>query len=155
VPHVSRGVNCASKPAIVSQLEVASWKQYLENPKRPEIVPSRPSNLRSIYELFCELCEIMHRGMYILYAPQNELNSSHVLDIYKSYTAWYNSLPELLHVQPNSTPTVLFVQYFNHSSAILSPFTNFSLKYNLPFRRPHAVSSFHSPTLPQFANPTT
>lgn len=82
LPHVSRDANYASKPAMVPQLEVASWNQYLENPKPPEIASSQPSNLRSIYKHFCELCEIMHRGMYILYAPQNELNSNHVLDIY-------------------------------------------------------------------------
>jgi hypothetical protein len=69
------------------------------------------SNARSVAVAICELFEVVHHSLYVLYVPGRLLSKRDVLDIYTQYLAWYNSLPTALRLGKNSTPSVLFMQW--------------------------------------------
>jgi hypothetical protein len=70
----------------------------------------QPSNVRSVYKCFCELSELVHQSLYILYSPGRPLTSRDLLIIYTQYLNWYDKIPEVLRLGHNFTPAVLFAQ---------------------------------------------
>lgn len=71
---------------------------------------TQPSNVRSVFKAFCELSEIIHRCLYILYTPGREVTSRLLLPVYTDYLRWYESLTPALRLGQNFTPAVLFAQ---------------------------------------------
>lgn len=68
------------------------------------------SNVRSVYQCFCELNEIVLQSLYVLYSPVQGLTAAKMLQIYHQYLDWYDQLPEAMRLGHNSTPAVLFTQ---------------------------------------------
>ena len=68
------------------------------------------SNVRSVYKCFCELSELVHQSLYVLYSPVRRLTSWNLLGIYSQYLDWYDRIPEVLRLGHNFTPAVLFAQ---------------------------------------------
>ena len=116
-----------AKPAIVDHVEKSSWVPYTDDgditkqlreyrrlttdPGAPlERNCTQPSNVRSVYRTFCELSEIVHKALYVFYAPGTPLTSKSLLDIYTQYLSWYDAIPEALRLGHNFTPAVLFAQ---------------------------------------------
>jgi hypothetical protein len=46
----------------------------------------------------------------VTYADTDPVHSRDILDLYTRILGWYSSLPEVLRLGENSTPSVLFVQ---------------------------------------------
>ncbi|PBP21844.1 fungal specific transcription factor domain-containing protein [Diplocarpon rosae] len=73
----------------------------------------QPSNVRSVYKTFCELSEIVHQSLYLLYTPGKPVTSRNLNKIYTAYIRWYAAIPDTLRLGTNFTPSVLFAQYVN------------------------------------------
>jgi hypothetical protein len=71
---------------------------------------TQPSNVRSVYKTFCELAEIVHKSLYVLYAPGTPVTSTRLLGAYTLYLRWYDAIPTTLRLGQNFTPAVLFAQ---------------------------------------------
>ncbi len=99
-----------AKPPIIDEVESSEWVPYTDDGV-PEIkYANQPSNVRSVYKCFCELAELVHQSLYVLYVPGRNLTSSELLTVYTRYLNWYSSLPESLRLGHNFTPAVLFAQ---------------------------------------------
>jgi hypothetical protein len=115
------------KPAIVEDIEKRSWVPYADNGNIHRPPPNtkgltsgggvplerdfiQPSNVHSVYKAFCELSEIVHKSLYVLYTPGNHCTSKSLVGVYTIYLHWYDGIPEVLRLGQNSTPSVLFVQ---------------------------------------------
>jgi hypothetical protein len=70
----------------------------------------QPSNVHAVYKSLCELSTIIHSTLYVTYADTDPVHSRDILDLYTRILGWYSSLPEVLRLGENSTPSVLFVQ---------------------------------------------
>jgi hypothetical protein len=70
----------------------------------------QPSNLRSVYDTFCELSEKVHNALYTLYSPDSEVTGRALIALYNEYIQWYDTIPENLRLGHNYTPAVLFAQ---------------------------------------------
>lgn len=75
--------------------------------------------MRSVYKCFCELSELVHQSLYILYSPGRPLTSRDLLGIYTQYLNWYDSIPEVLRLGHNFTPAVLFAHMYYHFAILL------------------------------------
>lgn len=75
-----------------------------------QLLYQQPSNVRSVYQCFCELSELVHKGLYTLYAPGDPLTARDILSIYTQHLTWYDHIPEVLKLGYNFTPAVLFTQ---------------------------------------------
>ena len=69
------------------------------------------SNIRSVFDSFCELSKVVHQSLYDLYSPVVATTSRGLLNIYIKYLNWYDHIPEALRLSVNFTPAVLFMQY--------------------------------------------
>ena len=127
LPHFSKDTRLMAKPAIVDHVERSSWVPYTDHGDITEQLPeyraltadpgaplerncTQPSNVRSVFKTFCELSEIVHRALYVLYTPGTHLNIKSLLDVYTQYLRWYEVIPEALRLGQNFTPAVLFAQ---------------------------------------------
>jgi hypothetical protein len=63
-----------------------------------------------VYKCFCELSELVHRSLYILYAPDQAVTGPKLQKIYSDYINWYGQIPDVLRLGTNFTPSVLFAQ---------------------------------------------
>jgi hypothetical protein len=70
----------------------------------------QPSNIRAVYNSLCELSTIIHSALYVVNVDANSSSSQDILDRYTQMLGWYGSLPEVLRLGGNSTPSVLFAQ---------------------------------------------
>jgi hypothetical protein len=110
LPNLSRCCRLVVKPIIIEEIESSEWLPYTDR-GAPEVrSANQPSNVRSVYRCFCELSELVHQSLYILYTPGRHLTSNELLTIYTRYLNWYSSLPEALRLGHNFTPAVLFGQ---------------------------------------------
>lgn len=76
-----------------------------------ETACTQPSNVRSVYKTFCELSEIVHKSLYMLYTPGKPVTSQSLNNVYTEYIRWYSEIPSTLRLGHNFTPSVLFAQY--------------------------------------------
>ena len=97
-------------PTIVQNEEQSEWLPYTGNETPQDKNLYQPSNVHSMYKGFCELSMIIHNTQYELYAGVRPLTTRAILDQYTAYLAWYDSLPAVLRLGENSTPSVFFTQ---------------------------------------------
>jgi hypothetical protein len=114
------------KPAIITDIEDTPWTIHADDGRLPMRKSSgrrvtqlgtirkrafeQPSNVRSVFKCFCELSELAHESLYVLYSPSTPLTSRDLLDVYTKYLHWYGSLPQAFRLGENFTPAVLFAQ---------------------------------------------
>lgn len=70
---------------------------------------SQPSNLQSVFVMFCDLSLLVHKSLYVMYAGKAATAAS-LLTTYTQYLEWYDHMPHTLKLGENSTPAVLFAQ---------------------------------------------
>ena len=99
-----------AKPAIVDDIEVGEWLPVTEAEAASAASQGQPSNLRTVYNSFCELAEIVNDNLFTMHAPGRRLNSQNVLAAYTKYLSWYSAMSDELRLGQNFTPSVLFVQ---------------------------------------------
>ena len=76
--------------------------------KMPDL--RQPSDMRAVYKSLCELSTLIHSTLYVTYAGADSVHSRDVIDLYTRMLGWYSSLPMVLRLGENSTPSVLFIQ---------------------------------------------
>ncbi|PQE05629.1 fungal specific transcription factor protein [Rutstroemia sp. NJR-2017a BBW] len=144
LPQFSQLSSLDVKPAIVDTVEASSWIPYTDNGKRfhsnralrlnnlgapLERNCTQPSNIRSVYKTFCELSEIVHNSLYLLYTPGSNFTSHDLLELYTSFLHWYDLIPATLRLGHNFTPFVLFSHMYYHYAILLlfRPFVKLNL----------------------------
>lgn len=70
-------------------IECNEWVPYTDDGMPLERNCNQPSNVRSVFKSFCELAEILHHSLYILYSPGNQLTASRLVGIYTTLLSWY------------------------------------------------------------------
>ncbi|RDW56823.1 hypothetical protein BP5796_12890 [Coleophoma crateriformis] len=130
LPHLSQRIALPKKPSIIKHVEDALWIPYTDDGLPMDQHFDQPSNIRSVYKIFCELAEIVHDTLYTLYSPGHEVSSGALLGLYNRYIHWYDTIPEDLRLGHNFTPAVLFAHLFYHTATLLlfQPFIN--LRFN-------------------------
>jgi hypothetical protein len=98
------------EPTVFDSDELREWIPYAGDQIPQGLDLRQPSNVRAVYRSLCELSTIIHHILYVMYADANSLMSRDILDRYTQLLGWYDSLPEVLRLGDNSTPSVLFVQ---------------------------------------------
>jgi hypothetical protein len=96
--------------------EKIEWFPYTGQKELHNNTQHQESNIRSVYVALCDLFEVVHNSLYVLYTPGKALRSHEILDIYTSYLAWHSSLPLVLRQGQNSTPPAFFIQLVNFFS---------------------------------------
>ncbi|KAB8295818.1 hypothetical protein EYC80_008640 [Monilinia laxa] len=129
IPQFSDHTKLTVKPSLVDSIEVSSWIPYTDDGAPLERNCTQPSNVRSVYATFCELSEIVHKSLYLLYAPGSNFTSNSLLQAYTRYLQWYESIPTTLRLGYNFTPAVLFSHMYYHYAILLlfRPFIKLSL----------------------------
>lgn len=69
------------------------------------------SNLRSVYQSFCCLNELVNDLVYVLNLPVHAPKAADILQLYQRFLSWYDELPEVMKLGQNCTPPVIFIQY--------------------------------------------
>lgn len=128
VPYVSSIGIEISKPAILEAEEKIEWVPYTGRGTPVDPSLAQPSNVRSIYRALCEVSEIIHRSLYILYSSGRPISSTDIINIYTEYLSWYSKLPATLRLGGNSTPHMVYTQlvppcaFTNSLSSLISSF---------------------------------
>src|SRR5271170_3803018 len=104
---------CIAKCPLIESVENSPWVPYRDGGIVQERNFKEPSNVRTIHRCVCELSEIMHDSLYVLYTPGGNFSSKTLLEIYAHYLAWKASLPEPCHIGATPMPAVLHLQYAN------------------------------------------
>lgn len=99
-----------AKIPLIESIENSLWAPYRDDSMEHERSFEEPSNVRTIHRYFCELSEIIHNSLYVLYSPGGTLSSTTLLEIYPHYLAWKESLPESCHLVTTPIPAVLHLQ---------------------------------------------
>ena len=110
LPQVSRDGILIREPAVLDRDEIGAWIPYVGNQIPEGLDLRQPSNVRAVYRSLCELSTIIHNILYVVYADADPFPSRDILDRYTRMLGWYGSLPEVLRLGKNSTPSILFVQ---------------------------------------------
>ncbi|KAL2268827.1 hypothetical protein VTJ83DRAFT_3673 [Remersonia thermophila] len=113
LPHLPR------KPAVFDNLEASPWVPYTDDGGPLQHSFAQPSNSRSVFRCFCELSELVHQSLYLLYSPGRLLTSRRLLDIYTQFVNWYDGVPDVLRLGHNFTPAVLFSHMYYHFAILL------------------------------------
>jgi hypothetical protein len=110
LPQVSRDGILIREPTAFDRDELREWIPYAGDQIPQGLDLRQPSNVRAVYKSLCELSTIIHSALYVMYSDTDSLTSRGILDRYTRMLGWYSSLPEMLRLGENSTPSVLFVQ---------------------------------------------
>jgi hypothetical protein len=110
LPQVSQGGVLIRGPTVFNRDELREWIPYADDQLPQGLYLRQPSNIRAVYNSLCELSRTIHSTLYVISADTGPLISQNILDRYTQMLAWYGSLPEVLRLGGNSTPSVLFVQ---------------------------------------------
>ncbi|KAI1818640.1 hypothetical protein GGS20DRAFT_581396 [Poronia punctata] len=119
LPQCSCFPHLPPKPAIIDGIEASLWVPYTDDGAPLQRSCEQPSNVRSVYKCFCELSELVHQSLYVLYSPGRPLTSRDLLNLYTQYLNWYDSIPEVLRLGHNFTPAVLFAHMYYHFAILL------------------------------------
>ncbi|KAK3311032.1 fungal-specific transcription factor domain-containing protein [Chaetomium strumarium] len=119
LPQCSCFPQLPPKPAIIDDIEASLWIPYTDDGAPLQRACQQPSNVRSVYKCFCELSELVHQSLYILYSPGRPLTSRDLLIIYTQYLNWYDKIPEVLRLGHNFTPAVLFAHMYYQFAILL------------------------------------
>ncbi|KAJ6782476.1 hypothetical protein PWT90_07882 [Aphanocladium album] len=118
LPLCTRYMTLPPKPEIPTEVETSSWIPYVDGDDH--LLPFiQLSNVRSIYQRFCELGELVHKTMHLLCAPDKPLTAEALLQDYRQYLHWYDQLPQHLKLGYNSTPAVLVTHLYYHFAVLL------------------------------------
>ena len=98
------------EPAIFDRDKLREWIPYTGEQVPQSLNLRQPSNLHAVYKSLCKLSTIIHTTLYVMYGATDSLTAKDMLDQYTRMLDWYSSLPEVLQLGQNSTPSVLFVQ---------------------------------------------
>lgn len=97
-------------PTAFDRDELREWIPYAGDQIPQGLDLRQPSNVRAVYSSLCELSTIIHDNLYVMYGDTESVSSRDILAQYTRMMGWYSSLPEVLRLGENSTPSVLFVQ---------------------------------------------
>lgn len=98
------------EPTAFDRDELREWIPYAGEQILQGLDLRQPSNVRAVYRSLCQLSTLIHGALYVMYADPDLLTSTDVLDLYTQVLGWYSSLPDILRLGGNSTPSVLFLQ---------------------------------------------
>jgi hypothetical protein len=110
LPQVSRDCILIREPTAFDRDELREWIPYAGDQIPHGLDLRQPSNIRAMHRSLCELSTIIHSTLYVMYTGTDSLTSREILDRYTRMLDWYSSLPEMLRLGENSTPSVLFIQ---------------------------------------------
>ena len=110
LPQISQDGMAIKEPAIFDRDELREWIPYTGEQVPQSLNLRQPSNLHAVYKSLCKLSTIIHTTLYVMYGATDSLTAKDMLDQYTRMLDWYSSLPEVLQLGQNSTPSVLFVQ---------------------------------------------
>ncbi|KAL2073461.1 hypothetical protein VTL71DRAFT_10785 [Oculimacula yallundae] len=135
LPHLSRKGVLISKITFPEAEEQTAWVPYPGNELPLEPSRLQAGHVRTVHIVMCELFEVVHDALYILYMPGLPLTSKHILSIYPQYLAWYESVPGSLRLGDNYTPAVIFMHIYYQFAVLtlFAPFIRLRL-CNSPFR---------------------
>lgn len=130
LPQISRLPSFPPKIEETWELEQKLWIPYTDDGSSLAHPCEQPGHIRGVYNCFCDLSEIVHEALYILYCPVRTPTSKDLLDIYGRYVRWYDNVPEQLRLGHNFTPQVLFVHMYYHFAIVLTfrPFMKLRIK---------------------------
>ncbi|KAK6364750.1 hypothetical protein LTS17_011855 [Exophiala oligosperma] len=100
------------KPIKIDEIEHEPWRPYSDQGVDPDPTLHQPSNMRSVYKIFAELAQLVHKTNLCLQSEDTRDITSSVRALYTEYLQFYSSLPDALRLGRNSTPPVLFAQPF-------------------------------------------
>ncbi|KAB5546853.1 fungal-specific transcription factor domain-containing protein [Coniochaeta sp. 2T2.1] len=119
LPQCSARPHLPPKPAIINDIEASLWIPYTDSGTPVARSSEQPSNVRSVYKCFCELSELVHRSLYIMHTPGKPVTAQKLQRIYTDYLSWYDSVPDVLRLGHNFTPSVLFAHMYYHFAILL------------------------------------
>lgn len=104
---------------VIDNDQSSDWLWQTEYGNALEQRSQQSSDIRSIYNCFCNLSEIVHSSLYILYNPVSFVTSTKILNVYTRYLEWYSYLSKSLHQHDSPSPAALFIQYVasNHQTS--------------------------------------
>jgi len=98
------------KPSAIDEIEHKEWVPYTDQGMSSDKSLYQQGNIRSVYEGFARLSEIVSITAYKLYSDESPATGHMILACYTEYLRWYDNLPDHLRLGANSTPAVLFTQ---------------------------------------------
>jgi hypothetical protein len=110
LPQISWNGVLIKEPTAFNSDELREWIPYAGDQIPQGLDLRQPSNVRAVYTSLCKLSTIIHSTLYVIYADTDSVTSWNILDRYTQMLGWYSSLPEVLRLGENSTPSVLFAQ---------------------------------------------
>lgn len=110
LPQISRDGILISESSIFERDELRDWIPYAGDQIPQGLDLRQPSHVRGVYKSLCKLSTLIHSTLCIVHSDADSVSSRDVVDIYTRMLDWYSSLPEVLRLGDNSTPSVLFVQ---------------------------------------------
>lgn len=119
LPQLTWTTRLPPKPAIINDIEASRWFPFTDDGTQLPQTHVQPSNVRSVYKCFCELTELVHETLYILYTPGRRLMSRDIVKLYTKYLGWYDNIPEVLRLGHNFVPSVLFAHMYYHFAILL------------------------------------
>ena len=90
---------------------MSEWVPYAGQKETFNRKLQQESHTNSVLVALCDLFEVVHGSLYVLYAPGKVTGSQDIIGIYTRYLDWRNSIPSTLRHGQNSTPQVFFIQY--------------------------------------------
>ncbi|KXX80199.1 Nitrogen assimilation transcription factor nirA [Madurella mycetomatis] len=130
LPHFSCAPRLPPKVKIIQEVEDSLWVPYTDDGLVSGHACEQPGHIRTVYNYFCELSEIVHASLYRLYCAARKPTSHDILEIYTKYLSWYDNIPDLMRFGTNFTPQVLFVHLYYHFAITLTfrPFVKLRIR---------------------------
>ncbi|KFY05408.1 hypothetical protein O988_00019 [Pseudogymnoascus sp. VKM F-3808] len=85
LPNFSKETILMAKPTIVDDIEKSFWVPYTDSGAPLERDFAQTSNVHSVYKSFCELSEIVHKSLYVLFTPGRQWTKTTLLDVYTQF----------------------------------------------------------------------
>ncbi|KAM4066780.1 fungal specific transcription factor [Hirsutella rhossiliensis] len=131
LPSCSSGITTRLplKPPASPDIEASVWVYFTDEGVALDGLREQTSHVRSVFKCFCELSELIHDALYVLFSPVKAPPRGDVLKIYTKYLNWYDLVPDLLRLGHNSTPPVLFTHIYYHFAILqlFQPFVNYCI----------------------------
>ncbi|POS83075.1 hypothetical protein EPUL_004409 [Erysiphe pulchra] len=118
LPQFSENIKFVKKPRMVEEKGSTDWSQFSKDAKS-KFVSSQASNDWNVFVTFCDLSEIIHRSLYILYSPREIVTSFKLIACYTEYLHWYDSNPTKIRLGQIFTPAILFSHIIYHYTILL------------------------------------
>ena len=96
---------------VVEDTDAEEWTAYTEEGLSPEVDTKSSRDTGLVFRSFCGLSAKINDALYLLYEPGGGLSIQKILDLHTQYLQWYDSLPEMLQLGQDYSPSALFVQY--------------------------------------------